>query len=120
MNSAVTLTLVPASTSRLSNTSVRSPFVLVTGILTLTLGAQVAMRRAWSLHLGEVVGEHFERDGAIGHDLEDLVGEGLVVLDAGLAHERRIGGETRDARVGGEPFDAGAVSAIGEDLDLRR
>src|SRR5206468_4227296 len=47
VKSAVTFTLVPASTSRLSRSSVRSPLVLVTGILTLTLEPHVAICSAW-------------------------------------------------------------------------
>src|SRR5206468_1404940 len=49
-----------------------------------------------------------------GDALQHLLREGLVIRDAGLAHEARISGETLDERVRVEAQDAGLVRAIGE------
>ena len=69
-------------------------------------------------HLGEVVGEDLERHGPAADDSENLAGKGLVVGYAGLAHERRVGGEALDERVRREGGDAFEVRAVGEDFYL--
>ena len=71
-----------------------------------------------ALHLREFVGKDLEGDGLGGDGLEDVLGEGLVILDAGLLHQGGVGGEALDVGLGVEVEDAGLVGAVGVDLDL--
>ena len=76
---AVTLRWRPSADSSAISGAALSPRVLVTGIFTQTLVPHDAMRRAWSPHLVEVVGEHLEGDRPVGDVVEDLAGEPRVV-----------------------------------------
>ena len=71
------------------------------------------------LHGREIVREHLERDRQVGHGLQHIEGESLVIGDAGLPHQRRIGGEALDQRVLRRFANAFDVGAIGENLDLQ-
>src|SRR5262249_42930936 len=69
-------------------------------------------------HLVEIVGEHFKRDRTVRYRFDQFAGEGLVIVDAGLTHQGRVGGETLDQRVLVQRQNAVQVGAIGENLDL--
>ena len=84
--------------------------------LDVDIGSPARDLECLTLHLDDVVGEDFEGDGSIGDNLEYLSGERLIVVDAGLAHERGIRGEARDHRVTSEAFNARAIGAVSEDL----
>src|SRR5690606_20948197 len=47
-----------------------------------------------AVHFRKVVGKHLERDGPVFDVSQYVFGEGRIVADAALAHERRVGGET--------------------------
>ena len=69
-----------------------------------------------ALHIRKFVGEHLERDRPIRDGAQDVPRKGLVVDDASLAHQRRIGGEALDQRIS-IPLQHGClIRAIREDL----
>ncbi len=68
-------------------------------------------------HLGELVGEHLEGDRLVRDDFEHALGERLVVGDADLFHQGRVGGQPLDVRLSVEVDDALAVRAVGENFD---
>ena len=70
-----------------------------------------------TLHLGKFVGEDLEGNRLGGDALENLLRERLVVADAGLAHQRRVGRHALDERIGVEAEDAGLVGAVGKEFD---
>ena len=118
MKIAVTLSTTPSDDSARMSSLADCPLVLVTGIFTFTFGPQAAIVRACSAMLGEIVGEDLERDRPVGDRGQHLAREGLVVGDAGLSHQRRIGGEPLDQRVSRHLDDAVVVGTVGENLDL--
>jgi hypothetical protein len=69
-------------------------------------------------HLRDIVGEHLERDVAVGHGGDEIAGIGLVVRHAGLLEQRRVGGEAADPRLLRHVHDLRLVGAVGEELDL--
>jgi hypothetical protein len=70
------------------------------------------------LHLPELVGEHLERNRAVGKAGDDVPGEHPVVHDPRLPHQRRVGREAGDVREAGHLQHAGLVGAVGEDSHL--
>ena len=71
-----------------------------------------------ALHVYDVVGEDLEGNGFGGDGLEDVFGEGFVVFDAGFFHQRGVGGQALDVRLGVEFEDAGFVGTVGVQLDF--
>ncbi len=68
-------------------------------------------------HAFFVVCEDFKRDRAVGNEAEEIAREGLVVEDAGLAHQRGVGGEALDPGIFVNGEDAGEVGSVGKELD---
>src|SRR3712207_9512237 len=79
-----------------------------------TLFPYTTLFRSLTLHLGEVVAEDCEADGLVADGREDVLREGAVVGDAGLAHQRGVGGEAGDERLARHLQHAGAVGRSGE------
>jgi hypothetical protein len=77
---------------------------------------QVVMTRLRD-HLGNIVGEHLERNMPVGHGGDQLAAIGGVVANAGLFQQRRVGGEAGDPGLPGHLHDLGLVGAVGEQLD---
>jgi hypothetical protein len=70
-------------------------------------------------HLGKVVGENLEGDRAVRDLLQNLAGETLIIADAGLAHQCRIGRKALDIRLGIHFEHTRLLRPIGEDGDLQ-
>src|ERR1019366_332912 len=51
------------------------------------------------LHFRKVIGEDLKGNGAIGDAGQNIAGERLIVSASRLSHQRRVCGETLDARV---------------------
>ena len=66
-------------------------------------------------HLLGVVGENLEGDRVLGDPLEQALGELGVVGQTGLPHQRGVGREPLDARIGGQGKDAVEIGPVGED-----
>ena len=93
--SAVTLSLTPSCDEPAHQVEARAPVGVGDRDLHVDVVAPGRDLARLALHLVEVVGEDLERDRPVGDDLEHLAGERLVVVDARLAHQRRVGREAR-------------------------
>ena len=91
------------------------PSLFVTGILTNTLSPH-ARSVGLASHLGELVGEHLERDRLAVDHLQGFHCELLVVVDARRSHECRVRREPAGSRRPRGRSDAGDVGAVGEHL----
>ena len=69
-------------------------------------------------HAREIVREHLERDRPVRNSSQDFARKRFVIADAGLAHQRRIGGESLDRGVLRHFHDAFVVGTVGENLYL--
>jgi len=85
--------------------------------LGVNVGAPAVDLEGLALHLDEVVGEDFERDGFRGDGLEDVLGEGLVVADPGLLHQARVRRQALDVGLGVKIENAGPVRAVGVEMN---
>src|SRR5271155_1553426 len=71
------------------------------------------------LHAFDVVSEDFQRDRAVGDGAKQLTAEGLVIDDAGLTHQSRIGGKSSYPGIGVERHDAAKVGSVAEEFDAK-
>src|SRR5205085_3551631 len=69
-------------------------------------------------HLRKVVGEDLEAHGLVADEREDIARELGVVVDACLAHERRVRGEAGDHGVAERYGDVREACTVRKDLDL--
>ena len=75
--------------------------------------------RAWRRISSASSANDLERDRVVGDPLEQPLANSCVVGQARLPHQRRVGREARDPRVGGEREDPVEIGAVGEDLESR-
>src|SRR5581483_4577417 len=68
---------------------------------------------------GEIVGEDFERDRAVAHDLEHLQRKGAVIADIRLAHQRGVRREAFDVRLGRQLRNHVQIDAVREQLHFQ-
>jgi hypothetical protein len=71
-----------------------------------------------AFHRNKIVGENLQRDRLGGHRVENILGKGLVVPDASLPHQGRIGRETLYVGLTVQIEDTSFVGAVSIELDL--
>ena len=97
--SAVTFTLTPSAGERSRDARpIGSPCVVVTGTLTNTFSPQDAISRACRSISPSSSAMTSNEIGRSGTSSSSSRAKRLVVVDAGLAHQRRVGREARGSR----------------------